>query len=400
MRSISKFAKLEEKVDRELKLHPPQYPIPDDHKEASAWDNKDECCSVCKLYIGDVESMHEHIRKEHADRLTCNTCKEVQSTVESLKKHIINHKNDYFEKKAKFVPAVMVKLPTGIVVRRQRCTTCNQFVSNLKRHIIVKHTKDYRFGCTECGKKFPLEVDLAKHIKIYHQKEFPYLCIECGKGFFSKTLLSAHERRHRGEKFAFCDTCGDGFYSKQLLVTHIQSRHFITSRDHPCEICGKRYKSQTALRLHRKLHFDEFMKFVCNFCGRRFYKMCLLNYHVKRVHTLERPFQCDTCGMGFILRSRMATHAISHMDVKMNQCKFCPNSYRWAHTLNRHMKKAHRDQLAAWMCDLCGEELHSEVSLMNHKAKKHPIPHQFLIAPEEFRKVGGQAETNSSEVFF
>ena len=64
-------------------------------------------------------------------------------------------------------------------------------------------------------------------------------------------------------------------------------------RDAMCELCGKSYPNDRALRKHLKTHAIQ-RDHVCPDCGKDFLTSTKLNEH-RRVHTGAKPFQCKVC---------------------------------------------------------------------------------------------------------
>ncbi|XP_077314338.1 uncharacterized protein LOC143934525 [Lithobates pipiens] len=83
-------------------------------------------------------------------------------------------------------------------------------------------TKERRFVCRFCGKRFQNNSNLIGHERI-HTGEKPFECPECGKTFSQKANLTTHQRLHTGERPFVCITCGKGFAQKINLLTHEQT---------------------------------------------------------------------------------------------------------------------------------------------------------------------------------
>ena len=71
------------------------------------------------------------------------------------------------------------------------------------------------------------------------------------------------------------------------------TEHHMNIRDAMCELCGKSYPNDRALRKHLKTHAIQ-REHVCPDCGKDFLTSTKLNEH-RRVHTGAKPFQCKVC---------------------------------------------------------------------------------------------------------
>lgn len=78
-----------------------------------------------------------------------------------------------------------------------------------------------------------------------------HLCSICAAVYGSQSALRLHMTRHGEPKF-LCNVCGRGFYRKDKLIKHIAVHS--DARNFECKICGKRFKSHEANRLHQRVH--------------------------------------------------------------------------------------------------------------------------------------------------
>jgi Zinc-finger associated domain (zf-AD)/Zinc finger, C2H2 type len=68
-------------------------------------------------------------------------------------------------------------------------------------------------------------------------------------------------------------------------------------RRHICDLCGVQLKNKTELSAHMRRHLGE-RPFPCDHCDKRFTVMSGLRVHL-RTHTGEKPYACKHCGRRF-----------------------------------------------------------------------------------------------------
>ena len=120
---------------------------------------------------------------------------------------------------------------------------------------------------------------------------------------FSFSLLRhmkiEHQSSSKALKCSFPD-CSYQTNRKDNLSRHYVSVHCdpVTEKTIVCEICGTKFSSNSAFKLHRKSHFQTFK---CRFCSEKFnFPQTRASHEVKFHSKSSRSRQCIYCSRQFV----------------------------------------------------------------------------------------------------
>lgn len=233
------------------------------------------------------------------------------------------------------------------------CDICGQSFkksSSLLKHMRVHRTKNPQansktgvnngtnpFVCNTCKIDYINAATFEHHIRTQHGNPQVAKCIDCG--CFRSIGLSMNQPfrcevclKRKTSEFVVTNTSEysvrmnsnastskndplDTKPSKIEMDILVQTmRHGETNgrrrKMHECPECGKTYKHQSTLAMHKKVHTGDY-KFKCEYCDKEFYLAEYYNRHL-RVHTKEKPYQCDVCEKAFSQSNTLIQHKRIH----------------------------------------------------------------------------------------
>ena len=226
------------------------------------------------------------------------------------------------------------------------CTLCKKNLKRPLEHIETKHkdrswekTLEERlevsgFSCFKCDKKFLKKRSLDYHVNLVHMNIKNFHCNQCNYKGRTKGQLNNHTRvKHLKYGMCPCYICGKELADKSSLENHLLLHG---EASFSCEFCGIKYKTDTALRLHRQnTHLEK--KFICEFCSKSFSIKYKHDRHVLSFHTKIKNFACDKCDYKGTSNINLKRHVLVHSDVKRFQCQECGMKFRVKEALTRHM---------------------------------------------------------------
>ncbi|KAK3864353.1 hypothetical protein Pcinc_029949 [Petrolisthes cinctipes] len=247
--------------------------------------------------------------------------------------------------------------------RCEECSFVSIRASHLRRHKMTHAQLVLR--CHLC----PYTCDddrklLAKHIRVRHQAQphkLPkpsvneYECEECEYKTSWLYAFQRHRRTHTATKMAVTHSCPQCAYKtvrREHFLRHIKNVHQ-NCRPFLCDICGKAFKRQDALKQHHVSHYQTVGSggggggggqpgpygFVCRVCQKVCRSAAYLKEHMA-THSEERSFLCEVCGASFKTRSVQRNHVLTiHRRPRAFTCPACDKRFNTNFALRRHMKQ-------------------------------------------------------------
>ncbi|XP_077107087.1 uncharacterized protein LOC143764891 isoform X1 [Ranitomeya variabilis] len=187
-----------------------------------------------------------------------------------------------------------------------------------------------------------------------------FACSECGKHFKKNLSLSMHKRIHNDERPFSCSECGKCFTKKSVLVEH--QRIHTGEKPFSCSECGKCFTQKSSLVEHQRIHTGQ-KPFSCLECGKCFIQKSVLVKH-QRSHTGQKPFSCSECGKCFTQNSDLVKHQVTHTGQKPYSCLDCGKCFARKDYLERH-QRTHKFK-KPFGCSVCGECFPQVSDLVDH----------------------------------
>ncbi|XP_060726841.1 zinc finger protein 1035 [Tachysurus vachellii] len=312
---------------------------------------------------------------ENGEELKCNFCTKTFTKPRNLRRHILTHTE----------------------VKPYRCKTCENCFSrydHLKYHQnrcrgkkqqldvnleqkahhagsqAKKHTQSDVFECSSCSKTFSSHTNLTRHFSMLHSTFKPFSCKRCGSGFTSQDNLKRHSVRvncsmssaeclEQGKMPTALNTQVQSCRETSKLMQRIEG-HFSNKWKFPCEYCPRRFKTQTQLKMHTRLHTGE-KPFGCASCDERFIRRDYLKRHLTKCSGKRQgpKVLCDKCG-GLFTQEALEQHQNNCIiSLKSTDCPVNVSS------ISSHSK------VKAFSCVSCNEHFLLFSQLQQHILTKH-----------------------------
>ncbi|NXU62226.1 ZFX protein, partial [Horornis vulcanius] len=269
-------------------------------------------CTDCDYTTNKKISLHNHLESHKLTNKTeklieCDECGKTFSHAGTLFTHKMVHRDKGVNKMHKCKFCDYETAEQGLLSHHLLATFSD--TKELQQHTLM-HQESKTHQCLHCDHKSSNSSDLKRHIISVHTKDYPHKCDMCDKGFHRPSELKKHVAAHKGKKLHQCRHCDFKIADPFILSRHILSVH---TKDLPfrCKRCRKGFRQQNELKKHMKTHSGRKV-YQCEYCEYSTTDASGFKRHVISIHTKDYPHRCEYCKKGFRRPSEKNQHIMRH----------------------------------------------------------------------------------------